>query len=136
MSTEVNALLDGLNIEQRKWVLARLLVTSDAKAAREVGIDPATVSRWPNKAELTQIVETLLSDPIRRVVEELREALPEASRVKREGLKSRNEGIRQDAASEIFDRVLGKPMQPTEVSGKGGGAVIIAIGGIDPDNDI
>jgi len=125
MSTEVNALLDGINIEQRKWVLARLLVTSDAKAAREVGIDPATVSRWPNKAELTKIVEALLADPIQRAVEELREALPEASRIKREGLKSRNEIVRQDVASEILDRVLGKPTQRQEVTGADGSALKI-----------
>lgn len=42
----------------------------------------------------------------------LRSAVDEAARVKFQGLKSRNEKIQQDAATEILDRELGKPVQP------------------------
>jgi hypothetical protein len=44
----------------------------------------------------------------------LTDAVPDAARVKVDGLKSRDERIRQAAASEILDRELGGAVQKVE----------------------
>lgn len=108
---EVNAESIGRNATQRKWVLARLTAKSDAEAARAIGINPATVCRWPNKAELDATVESLLLDSMQQALNLILDAAPEAARVKLAGLRSRNENIKQSAASEILDRALGKAKQ-------------------------
>jgi hypothetical protein len=45
------------------------------------------------------------------------DAVIEAARLKVQGLKSRKEPIAQAVASEILDRVMGKPTQRNEIKG-------------------
>lgn len=134
-TTSGNDLLAGATPIQRRWVIARLMAKSDAEAARIVDIDKGAVSRWPNKAQLDAAVVAMLDSPMQHARAILEDAIPEAARVKIAGLKSRNEFVRQGAATDVLDRGLGKPMQPVhqEVAGI---VTIIAIGGIDPDVDI
>ena len=122
---DINGQLTGCSVEQRKWVMARLLTTSDAKAARAVGVDPATVCRWPNKADLDAAVDALLMDTAMQAVNMLLDAAPEAAAVKVAALKSRNENIKQAAASEILDRAIGKAVQRQDVN-LGGNVAISA----------
>jgi hypothetical protein len=110
----VNELSTEWTPEQRKWVIARLKLTTDAAAARVAGVHPATVCRWPNKAELDAKVKELLNHPLEQAMTILTDAVPDAARVKVDGLKSRDERIRQAAASEILDRELGGTVQKIE----------------------
>lgn len=125
MPTNINDLLRDASPEQRKWVAARLLVTSDAAAARDVHVDPTTVCRWSNKAQLDAAVELLLVNVQEAAKLHLQNAGTEAARVKVDGLKSRKENIRQDVATEILDRLIGKAAQP--ITGPEGGALIVNI---------
>ena len=115
MLMNVNGLLNGFSIEQRKWLIARLLTTSDAAAARAIGVHPSTVCRWPEKAELERAIAELLEDPQNQAIAIFLDALPKAARIKVGGLGSRKEQIQQAAASEIVDRVMGKPTQKQEI---------------------
>lgn len=116
---DINGRLTGFSVEQRKWVMARILATSDAEAARAVGVHPATVCRWPNKPELDAVVDDLLMDTAKQALNIILDAVPEAAAVKVAALKSRKENIKQSAASEILDRALGKSVQRQDVSVSG-----------------
>lgn len=117
--------LDGMTPEQRRWVMARVMTHSDAEAARAVGVLPSTVCRWANKAELDAKVAELINDNGQQAIAVLRDALVRAALVKVSGLKSHSEQIRQNTASEIMDRLLGKAVQPNEHSGPDGEAIKI-----------
>ena len=112
----VNDSLSGFTLEQRKWMIARLLTTSDAAAARAIKVHPSTVCRWPEKPEIDKALERLLEDPKGQVMVILMDALAEAAKVKVSGLRSRREQVRQSAAEQIMDRVLGKSTQKQEVN--------------------
>ena len=120
-------LLKGATPEQRKWVMARIAATSDLAAARIIGMDRHTVARWSNKSKLDQAVAALLAEPQSAALAIIQEAVTEAARLKVAGLKSRKEPIAQAAATEILDRVLGKALQQTQVSGPGGGALPVEV---------
>jgi hypothetical protein len=113
---DVNGLLTGCSVEQRKWVMARLLTTSDAEAARAVGVHPATVCRWPNKSALDAAVDALLTDTALQAINMLAEAAPEAAAAKVAALRSHRDTVRQAAATEILDRTLGKAKQVQETT--------------------
>ena len=53
----------------------------------------------------------------------LAQALPQAALVKVDGLKEKDARVRQDAASDILDRGLGKATQRQEITGKDGGPI-------------
>lgn len=110
--------LAGVTIEQRKWVLARLTTKSDADAARAIGLHPATVCRWANKAVLDEAIVELLADPTAQALSVILEAVPDAAQVKVAGLRSRNENIKQASASEILDRALGKAKQSMDTNAR------------------
>lgn len=131
-----NDSLNGFTIEQRKWIVARLLSTSDAAAARAVGVHPSTVCKWAEKPELDETIEALLADPMAQALTMILDAVPEAAKVKIAGLNSRKENVRQSSATEILDRVVGKPRQKMEHSGPEGEAIRVLVGGIDLANDV
>lgn len=120
---KVDDLLQDATIEQRKWVIARLSHNSDLRAAQAVGLHRNTVGSWPNKAKLDEAVMLLLTEPREAALAIIQDALTEAARIKAEGLKSKKEEVAQSAASEILDRVLGKPTQRQEVTGANGGPI-------------
>ena len=125
-SSETQELLDQLTPMQRRWVFARLETNSDREAALMVGVHEGSVSRWHKNSDVVRrAVQALDRERQRMVFTEtanvqasamtaLQRAVLEAVKVKVDALKSRNERIRQEAASEILDRVLGKAVQRTE----------------------
>lgn len=113
----INRLLENATPEQVKWVLARLVTKTDGEAAKEIGMHPSTISRWPNKADLDQAVALYLRQPIDAALSILHEAAVDAAVIKVSGLKSKKDTIRQSAATEILDRNIGKPKQTQEVEG-------------------
>ena len=125
----VNDFLAEIKHEQRKWIIERLQTTSDAAAARNIDISPSTVCRWENKAELDWAVAELLKDPQQQALEILTVAVVGAARAKLEGLKVKHddgtEHWHQGVATEVLNRVLGAPVQRSEVSGPQGGPIEI-----------
>ena len=126
---KVNDFLAEITHEQRKWVIERLLARSDAAAARKIGIRPETVCRWENKAELDWAVNELLKHPQQQALEILTVAVVDAARAKLEGLRIKKEDgtetWHQGIATEVLNRVLGAPVQRSEVSGPQGGPIEI-----------
>lgn len=122
-ANNINKLLENATPEQVKWVLARLVTKTDGEAAKEIGMHPSTVSRWPNKTKLDKAVMLYLRQPIDAALGILREAAVDAAVVKVGGLKSKKDTIRQSAATEILDRNIGKPKQTQEITGAKGGPV-------------
>ena len=127
----VNEFLTEIKPEQRKWVIERLQAKSDAAAAKKVGISPATVCRWENKALLDWAVSELLRHPQQQALEILTVAVVQAARAKLEGLKFKDKDGKkrwhQGVATEVLNRVLGAPVQRSEVSGPEGGKIEIDV---------
>jgi len=118
MLLDANEILGKATPEQAKWVMKRLGFNTDRAAAKAVGIHPTTVSRWDNKAELDRAVHLLLAEPREAALSILKDAVIEAATVKVDGLQKMG---KQAQATEILDRVLGRPMQRQEVTGADGG---------------
>lgn len=118
-----SALWQQLDHNQRRYAVAMLDSKSKKEAAESIGIKPNTVYNWNDKVD---IVIAFLQDQRRDAVMEIliQEAV-KAAMVKVEGLSSFDEIRRQDAATEILDRILGRPTQRSEVSGPDGGPLTV-----------
>lgn len=123
--TEANEILSTATPEQIKWVYARLVCKTDKEAAKQAGVHHVTVSQWPNKLGLNRAVSLLLRSPIEAALRILEDAAIEAAIIKTSGLKSKKEGIKQAAATEILDRNMGRPKQRQEFTGAEGGPIEI-----------
>lgn len=129
--SNANEILVNATPEQVKWVYARLTAKTDKEAAKEAGVHPTTVSRWDTKDELDRAVFLLLQEPRQAALDILEASVIEAAKIKVEGLRK---GLKQAAASEILDRVLGRPTQRQEVTGKEGSQLVIRVlGNVDLD---
>jgi len=97
--------------------------TTKAEGAKLVNLEPDTVYRWP---EMVDTAISLMDAQIKNTtIEILAEAVAKAAMVKIGGMDSNDEKTRQDAASEVLDRVLGKATQGIELGGKGQDGTII-----------
>jgi hypothetical protein len=111
-NTNINNLSDilpQLTHNQLRYVSVRNEYSSDKEAAEALGLSPQTVWHWPD--HVNEAVKLMAKDGIHVAREVLRRNTSKAAAVKVAGLDSDDEKIRQDAASEILDRQLGKPTQ-------------------------
>jgi hypothetical protein len=120
--TEVNRInsdnwRDELQPEQIRYVLKRVETRSDREAYQAERIPPSTFYGW-DREKLENIVKELIANPKLAAIEVLKAGVQKAATIKVSGLDSRNERVRQDAATEILDRVVGKPTQPVTQSGE------------------
>lgn len=117
--SELDELLKVLTTDQIRYVIARQETSTDKEAARKIGVSNSTVSVWGEPVK--RAVQLMAIDGVHVAREILRRNLPKAMAVKAAGLESDNEKVRQDAATEIIDREMGKPLQKskneTEISG-------------------
>jgi len=120
MLLDANRILAEATPEQVKWVTKRLALNTDKAAARAVGVHPTTVSRWDNKAELDRAIHLLLAEPREAALAILRASVIEAAHIKTDGLQKMG---KQVVATEILDRVLGRPTQRQELSGPNDGPI-------------
>lgn len=113
-----------LNHNQRRFVVAMLDATNKKEAAEAIGITSDTVYRWPPSVDEAI---TLLGRDIRNaVVEIISSGAAKAALIKLAGLDSDNEQTRQNVASEILDRLLGKAISHMDVK-SGGKPVELAL---------
>ena len=120
------AMLEGLTPLQLDWVARRIDSRSDREASRLLGIDKDTPGRWKaDGVPLDDIIAAAKQDGVILVSRRIRADLNWAYDVKRSGLHSKSEQVRQGAATEILDRGLGKATQRQEVSGPDGGTLVI-----------
>lgn len=118
---DLRADLDDLTDERLDYVRARSLVNSDAQGFRDAGISKSVFYSWPaeEREKLNAIAQRMKRETVARAWMAIQDAAADAARVKVEGLKSRDERIRQGAASEILDRNMGKPKQAVDVTSNG-----------------
>lgn len=125
ISERIPAIWAKLSRNQRRFVIAMLESPTKKEAAEAIGMSPDTVYRWPD--EVFDAIAAIEADRQASAISILAANVPKAAMVKTAGLDSDNEKIRQDSATEVLDRVLGKPMQRSEVTGGDGAPVPITI---------
>jgi hypothetical protein len=113
-------ILKTLRTNQVRFCVARLDVATDKEAAALIGLTPAGVKAWDNKADVDEAVSLMRYDGMITALELRRRALAEAMAVKTSGLRSDKEQIRQAAATEIIEWEMGKAVQKNEISGRDG----------------
>jgi hypothetical protein len=112
-----------LSHNQQRFAVAMLECPTKKEAAIAVGLEPDTVYRWNGE---TDVVIAYMRDRARDAAfGVLESAVVKAATIKRAGLDSNDEKMRQDVASEVLDRVLGRATQRTEVSGPDGGPIVL-----------
>ena len=117
LRTELNQLKD----QRLDYVMARSKVNSDAQGIRDAGISRATFYTWAQieRDRLNEIAQQLKRETALKAIMILQTATEDAARVKVDGLKSRNEHIKQDVATEILDRGIGKASDKLDVTSGG-----------------
>lgn len=111
---------DGLPVLtelQWRFVAARLQTKTDRQAAAEVGIDPATVSRWPNRRAIKELILLLRQDAAAGAVALLEQRSLNAAMTIVASMDSPDPAVRLRAAQDVLDRTLGKALQRSEMSG-------------------
>mgnify|MGYP006280510991 CR=1 FL=1 len=108
-------LWEELTPSQKKFVVAYQRHTSKADAAKEVGLAAQTVYNWP--AKVNEAAEMFSDATAQLAMQELEEALVEAAMVKTQEVRNpgSTQESQQDAASDIMDRVMGKPTQHQDI---------------------
>jgi len=100
------------------WILARLFVDSDAKAAKAVGVRPETVCRWPAKKDMDRVVRYFKKHQIPAARTMLENAAAQAAHVMISELRGKQ---KLKAANDVLDRTgvarLTK-VAPTDPSGE------------------
>lgn len=118
---------------QRRFAVAMLDATTKKEAALAIGLEPNTVYGW--NGEVDQAVAYMQQQTRDAVLGIIEANAVKAAMVKAAGLDSQDEIRRQDAASELLDRYLGRPFQRTELTGAGGGPVgVTFISNVDDGN--
>ena len=135
-SDELAQVLARLTVDQIRFVVARQEFATDKEAAHEIGVKPDTVYQWKHRGSpIDESVRLMALDGIVVASELLRRNLAKAAAIKVAGLDSDNEKMRQDVATEILDREMGKPTQKQEIAGQDGGNLVIHfVGNIRPDD--
>lgn len=128
---ELDQLLRSLTPKQLDFVAKRVLLRSDIEALRACGISGTTLRRWRMAgAPVDRVLFLIGYDLVRIAREKIARALLEAIDVKIAGLKDRNPAIRQMVATELIDRVMGKPVRREMHSG-----VVVMVGSAGPFAD-
>lgn len=120
---ELRTILDSLEGTKLDYVMERAQARSDADAIRAVGIARSTFYAWSDRENLNLLAQRVKREFKLRALRHLEDAAERAAEVKVRGLDSRKESIAQATATEILDRIIGKPTQPQEHTGKDGGPI-------------
>jgi hypothetical protein len=110
-----------LSHNQRRFVVQMTECGTKKEAAEIIGVNPHTVYNWDD--DIDEAIALLMANAKDSAVDMLTSALARAVMVKLAGLESDDERVKQDAASEVIDRVLGKATQKQQITGADGGPV-------------
>lgn len=69
--SELKSILRTLSAEQIRFVAARMYANSDAEAARNAGVSPASIYRWPNRSIVEEAIRLASGNVIPLAVEAL-----------------------------------------------------------------
>ena len=106
----LDELISELDINERRYVFARAMVSTDKEAYEEIGVS----YNWLNshgKDHLNKIAAELVKDVGFQMMQLIKQHGVDAVKEKIKELKSRDERIRSQASTELIDRIIGKPTQ-------------------------
>jgi hypothetical protein len=119
---EFAELWQAMTPNQQKYAIARSSgYSTDASAAKSIGISPSTARNWANRKEIDRVIYLMISDRKDSAMALLESALPKAIDVLIDGLANpKTPRIQQLAAIDLLDRVMGRSIQriaPVQVDG-------------------
>ncbi len=117
-SDEFQQLWQVLTHNQQRFAVAMLGCATKKEGAALVGLEPNTVYGWNGAVDAA--IEFMRNHAALAALGIVRANATKAAMVKAAGLDSSDEKIRQDVATEILDRNLGKPTQRQEHTGADG----------------
>jgi hypothetical protein len=121
-ATQLELLLEQLNTNQKRFIIARQEYTTDKDAALSIDLSPDTVKNWKYAGvPIDAVVSLMASDGVVMALHLRRKALAKAMAVKVAGLDEKDARLRQSVASEIVEWEMGKATQKQEITGKDGG---------------
>ena len=139
-SIELENVIAQLSFNQLRFITERQYCATDKAAAENLGIKPNTVSQWKHEGvPIDKALELMAYDGVITAKQIRRRSLVKAMMVKVAGLDLTDDAIAQRVATEIIEWEMGRAMQPSQISGAGGGPVEfvqIEIGGINAKEDI
>lgn len=110
-----------LTPSQKRFAVAMQEYPTKKEAAESVGLSPNTVYNWP--PDVDTAVAFMTNNIALATLGIIQANATKAAQVKVEGLDSKDEKVKQAAATEILDRQLGKAVQRSELTGADGGDV-------------
>ena len=110
---QLRAALSELTVDQLRWVVARVECSTDKEAAGRIGVNPATVYRWP--AAVRNVTRLLAMEGVLTARQLLRRYVAKAALVLVATLDDDDPRVRLRAAREILNRELGRPKQTVDV---------------------
>lgn len=123
-----------LSADQLAFLAERVLCRTDKEAAKNLGFGYSTVLSWPQKAIINEAVDLVLADSLEVARDLLKRNLIRAAKVKVTGLDSKKTAERQAAATEILDRLMGKPTQSVSATVNANVTVVKGYMVISPDD--
>lgn len=111
----LDVILKDCTVKQRAYIGNRVALMNVKDAADAAGVVPSTVQRWP--AYINEAIELLTVAAVFAAKSMLQSAVIKAALVKIGGLDSDDELVKQRAATEILDRVLGKAVEHKMLGG-------------------
>lgn len=105
----LEGVLAHLTPMQIRYVIVRQECATDKEAAEAIGIKPDTVYHWPQIVR--EAVRLMARDGVVTALHLRRRALSKAMLVKVDGLDSKDERVRQAAATELIEWELGRAAQ-------------------------
>lgn len=125
---DLRTVLDGLQDKQLAYVLSRAKSVSTAEALRNAGLGKNVYYKWTEEERdhLEEVAYRLQREQAVQAILVLQDATKQAAEVKVSGLKSRDERIKQNVATEILDRTVGKATDKLDVT-TGGNTITVKL---------
>lgn len=117
-----------LSSDHWRYITARIENPDFSKkaAAAYIAVSDHTVYGWPKYVD--ECLKEAIGNIHQAAIEQRKQFLLKAMAVKLKGLESEDESIQQKVATELIEWELGKATNKTELTGEGGGAIIIQTG--------
>lgn len=129
---QIKTLLEHLEDKKLSYVMARARTDNDTSAMREAGVSRGCFYSWPEEERnnLNNIAQQVKRETATIALMKLQSAAVKAAEVKIAALDSRNDSIKQHAATEILDRTVGPSTQKVDIT-SGGETIKVKLVGAD-----
>ena len=114
-----------LTTNQRRFVVAMQEHPTKKEAAESIGVQPQTAYNW--NGDVDAAVDFMRNNIALATLGIIQANAAKAAMIKAAGLDSGDEKIRQDVATEILDRNLGRPTQRQELTGADGDVIRVSL---------